>query len=74
MLGRIPVIKWFFSDSGNRTDLVNLLVLVSVAVKTTTVDAVEVDSQGVLENMRQPTNELIQKPGTLSKDMDNILR
>ena len=50
------------------------LVLVSVAVKTTTVDAVEVDSQGVLENMRQPTNELIQKPGTLSKDMDNILR
>ena len=74
LLGRIPVIKWFFSDSGNRTDLVNLLVLVSVAVKTTTVDAVEVDSQGVLENMRQPTNELIQKPGTLSKDMDNILR
>lgn len=74
LLGRIPVIKWFFSDSGNRTDLVNLLVLVSVAVKTTTVDAVKVDSQGVLENMRQPTNELIQKPGTLSKDMDNILR
>ena len=77
ILRSIPIIKWFFSDASNRTEVVNVLVLVHASIQDRTTDRqIEFDSNGELKKADQDTKDLIQKPigEEISNDVENILR
>ena len=77
ILGRIPVIKWFFSDSTNEKKMVNVLVLVSTSIQTTTMTPlIPMNSKQVLRDATRSSEELIQKPTSenISKDFQNVIR
>ena len=76
VLGRIPVLNWFFSDKANRQETVHVLVLVSASIQDRTTDKkIELNSQEELNKAGQSTKDLIDKPigESISKDVENIL-
>ena len=76
ILRNIPVVKWFFSDRGDRKEIVNVLVLVSASIQDRTTDTtIELNPQGELQKSEQDTKDLIKKPigESITNDVENIL-
>ena len=75
VLGKIPVIKWFFSDSGDRKEVVNVLVLVSASVRTKTSEyTIELDPQESIDKIDKDTHEILDDSMSVGDDLEKIFR
>ena len=74
-LMRLPIIKYFFSDEGHREEETDVMILVSASImENTTIDKIEMNTEGALIKSGKDTKELIQTPimDGLSKDAENV--
>ena len=77
VLGRIPILKWFFSDSSDISKEVNVLVLVSVRVKTmSTQYMIDMKTGKSIEDAGRSTRDRMKAPikENIKKDIRNMSR
>ena len=78
VLGRVPVVKWFFSSKAQEKKVVNVLILASASVKTTTTAPImPINTEKVLQDANKDTQQLLKKNSVsddVSKDLKNIMK
>ena len=78
VLGRVPVVKWFFSSKAQEKKVVNVLILASASVKTTTTSPImPINTEKVLQDANKDTQQLLKKNSVsddVSKDLKNIMQ